>query len=152
MASPNGFEFPSHDLYVDYILLFWRVDSRNLTNIMMFLHSYGISSGQYINSAKSNFFSVDDLVSFVRKVKFILKCSYGIIPFIYLGVPIFLGAPKTLFLQPLTNKFIIKLALWKGKAQSMMGRIQLVNTIISGFFSFSFHIYKCLVSLLKQID
>jgi len=41
---------------------------------MMFLHSYGISSSQYINYAKNIFFFAGDYVSFVRRVKSILKC------------------------------------------------------------------------------
>ena len=44
-----------------------------------------------------------------------------VLSFNYLGVPIFVGAPKCRFLQPLTDKVKLKLASWKGKSLSMMG-------------------------------
>ena len=73
-------------------------------------------------------------------------------PFTYLGVPIFVGAPKGRFLQPLVDKSKLKLASWKGKSLSMMCRIQLVNTVITGVISYSFNLYKWPVSLLKQVE
>jgi len=62
--------------------------------------------------------------------------------FSYLSVPIFMGAPETKFLQLLADWVKLKLTSWKGKSLSMMGRIQLVNTIIYGFLSYNFHVYK----------
>ena len=73
-------------------------------------------------------------------------------PFSYLGVPIFASAPKCRFLQPLADKVKLKLASWKGKSLSMMGRIQLVNTMITRFLAYNFNMYKWLISLLKQVE
>jgi len=54
----------------------------------------------------------------------------------------FVGAPNCQFLQLLANKVKFKLASWKGKSLSMMGRIQLVNTMITRFLAYSFNMYK----------
>jgi len=86
------------------------------------------------------------------KFKNILSCSHGCLPFNYLGVPIFVGASKCRFLQPLVDKVKLKLASWKGKSLSMMGRIQLVNMVITGFLAYSFNMYKWSVSLIKQVE
>jgi len=67
-------------------------------------------------------------------------------------VPIFVGAPKLKFLQSLAEKVKLKFASWKGKSISMMGRIQLVNTVITGFLAYNFNLYKWLTSLLKQVE
>jgi len=67
-------------------------------------------------------------------------------------VPIFVGTPKSRFLQPLADKVKLKLASGKGKSLSMMGRIQLVNTVITGIVAYSFNLYKWHVSLLKQVE
>jgi len=67
-------------------------------------------------------------------------------------VPIFVGAPKGRFLQPLADKVKLKLASWKGKSLSMMGRVQLVNTMITGLLAYSSNLYKWHVSLLKQVE
>jgi len=86
------------------------------------------------------------------KFNVFFSCSHDCLPFNYLGVPIFVGAPKSRFLQPLANKVKLKLASWEGKSLSMMGRIQLVNTVITGILAYSFNLYKCPVYLLKQVE
>ena len=67
-------------------------------------------------------------------------------------MPIFVGAPKCRFLQPLANKVKLKLAYWKVKSLSMMDQIQLVNTVIIRFLTYSFNMYKWSVFLLKQVE
>jgi len=108
--------------------------------------------GQYVNNSKSSFFTMDNNARFVTKIQRILSCSHGCLSFTYLGVSIFVGAPKGQFLQPLTDKVKLKLASWKGKSLSMMGRIQLVNTVIMRLLAYSFNLYKWHVSLLKQVE
>jgi len=119
--------------------------------LSIFLKTYGDFPGQYGNNSKSSFFTMDNSSRFVTKIQHILSCSHGCFPFTYLGVPIFVGAPNGRFLQPLANKVKLKLASWKGKFLSMMGRIQLVNTVITGLLAYSFNLYKWFVSLLKQV-
>jgi len=76
----------------------------------IFLQKYGAFSGQYVNNSKSNFFSTDNSVRFITKVQRDLSCNLGSLPFNYLGVPIFIGAPKLKFLQPLADKVKLKFA------------------------------------------
>ena len=97
------------------------------------------------------FFTMDNSARFVTKIQRFHSYSHGCLHFKYLGVLIFVGAPKSRFLQPLAIKFKLKLASWKGKYLSMMGRIQLVNTVITGILAYSFNLYKWHVSILKQV-
>jgi len=76
------------------------------------------------------------------KIQCILSCSHGCLPFTYLGVSIFVGAPRGRFLQLLVDKVKLKLASWKAKSLSMMSRVQLVNTVITGLLAYSFNLYK----------
>ena len=85
---------------------------------------------------------MDNSARFVTKIQRIFSCNHGCLPFNYLGVPIFVGAPKCQFLQPLVDKVKLKLTSWKGKSLSMMGRIQLVNVVITIFLSYSCNMYK----------
>jgi len=105
---------------------------------MKFLHSYDLASGQWINTSKSHCFIVNASSSFLSKIKDVLGCSKGNIPFNYLGVPIFVGSPKAKFLQPLADKVRSKLAYWKGKSLSIMGRVELVNSVIYDSLSYNF--------------
>jgi len=85
---------------------------------------------------------MDNSARFVTKIQRILSFSHGCLPFTYLGVHIFVGAQMVRFLQPLADKVKLKLASWKGKSLSMMGRVQLVNTVITGLLAYSFNLYK----------
>jgi len=77
---------------------------------------------------------------FVTKIQF--SCSHGCLPFTYLGVSIFVGVSRGRFLEPLADKVKLKFASWKGKSLSMIGRIQLVNTVITGLLAYSFNLCK----------
>jgi len=56
---------------------------------------------------------MDNSTRFVAKIQRILFCSHGCLPFTYLGVFIFVRAPKCQFRQSLANKVKLKLASWK---------------------------------------
>ncbi|GAU48881.1 hypothetical protein TSUD_406600 [Trifolium subterraneum] len=74
------------------------------------------------------------------------------IPFTYLGCPIFVGKPKVIHFQAVTDKIKIKLASWKGALLSIMGRVQLIKAVIHGMLVYSFHIYAWPRSLIKKLD
>jgi len=46
---------------------------------------------------------MDNSARFVTKIQRHLSCSHDILPFNYLGVLIFVGAPKLRFLEPFTG-------------------------------------------------
>jgi len=71
---------------------------------MNFLYLYGSSSGQWINTSKGHSSFSDASIIFNRRVKNILTCNRGSIPFELSRVFIFIGTPKTCFLQPFPNK------------------------------------------------
>ena len=88
----------------------------------------------------------------LRKFNVFLSYSHGLLPFNYLGVFIFVDAPKIRFLQPLADKVKLKLTSWKEKSLNMMDQIQLVNTVVTGFLVYSFSVYKWPASILKQVE
>lgn len=62
-------------------------------------------------------------------------------PINYLGVPIFNGKPKCHYLCIIVDRVLVKLETWKSHLLSMMGRIQLVRSVIQGIIIYSFRIY-----------
>jgi len=76
----------------------------------------------------------------------------GSLPFQYLGCPIFQGKPKCVHFQPIVDRIKVKLATWKGVLLSIMGRVQLVKSIVHGMLVYSFHIYRWPIRLLKILD
>jgi len=53
----------------------------------------------------------------------LLGFSAGIIPFSYLGCPMFKGKPKCAYFLAITVRIEVKLATWKGTMLSIMGRV-----------------------------
>ena len=74
----------------------------------------------------------------------------GFRPLTYLGVPLFTGRPKKAFLLPLSDKIKARLAQWNGKSLSMVGRLTLVKSVISGAFTHSFFICKWSRQIIKE--
>lgn len=152
MAGPKGFKTPSHILYADDIMVFCKGTKKGLRNLMNLFSVYGASSGQILSIGKCQFFAGSISSSRITEIKGILGFSQGNIPFTYLGVPIFKGKLKVIYLQPIADRIKAKLAAWKGSLLSIMGRCQLVNSVINGMLLYNFKIYAWPVSLLKSID
>ncbi|KAK3222027.1 hypothetical protein Dsin_009052 [Dipteronia sinensis] len=127
ISSPRGFFTPTHLLYADDVLIFYRGTVRNLKNIMNAFEVYVT-------------FQVSWLI------------GIGQLPFSYLGVPLFRGKPKKFVIQPIADKIMLKFAKWKGKALSLAGRATLIKLVITGSFVHSFMIYKWSFSLLRLVN
>lgn len=152
LSGPKGFSFPSHTLYADDILVFCKGDKKSLEALMNLFMHYGQASGQLLSLEKCKFYYGKLSAKRVADISYVLGFLAGQLPFNYLGVPLFQGKPKKSHLQPIVDRIKVKLAAWKGKLLSIMGRVQLLKSIIHGMLIYSFHVYAWPVSLLKSID
>jgi hypothetical protein len=91
-------------------------------------------------------------VSLINMIADLLGFSVGTIPFQYLGCNIFQGKPKVIHFRMIADKIKNKLATWKGRILSIMGRVQLVKSIIHGMLVYSFHVYLWPRRLLRLLD
>jgi len=82
-------------------------------------------------------------MSMVRKqaLASILGFQHGSLPFTYLGIPLFKGKPKVVHLQAIGDRLTSKMTSGKGQLLTIMGRVQLVNFVLSGMLVYSFQIY-----------
>ena len=62
----------------------------------------------------------------INKIRQFADMKRGTLPFSYLGDPLFVGAPKRKWLQPLADKICNKFSKWKGKSLSMASRLTLI--------------------------
>lgn len=76
----------------------------------------------------------------------------GSIPFVYLGVPIFYGKPKSRHLNTLADKILSKFDKWSGSLLSLAGRICLVNSVVASSLVHSMMIYRWPRTLVKRVD
>ncbi|XP_019431934.1 PREDICTED: uncharacterized protein LOC109339025 [Lupinus angustifolius] len=125
---------------------------RELFSIKDLFNDYAKASDQCLNLSKCKFFSTQATPRKISKLTNWLGFGVGNLPFNYLGVPVFKGKPKAIHLQPIADKIINKLARWKGSCLSIMGRVELVKSIIHSMLLYNFHIYSWPVNLLKKLD
>lgn len=133
---------PSQCLYADDIFIFCKGTTQNVRNIMQLFQDYVAYSGQIINTNKSKFYSGSIPLSRLHCIAEITGFRYGSIPFTYLGIPLFKGKPKSIHFRSIVDRIQIKLAAWKGKMLTIMGRVQLINVVISNMLVYSFHIIQ----------
>ncbi|KAM5574961.1 hypothetical protein ABKV19_014083, partial [Rosa sericea] len=105
-----------------------------------------------VNKAKSNLFLGRYALSRQNRTCGLLGIRPGQLPFIYLGVPIFIRHPKSEHLVPIADKVRCKLSSWKGKQLSQAGRLQLISSVIESILIYSFHIYEWPKSLLNRVQ
>lgn len=117
------------------------------------LQNYWLLSGQIFNLQKSRIFFSNKVTTTNR---YHLRRHMGVVqgsfPFIYLGVPIFLGASKSSVFKPIADKILSKFASWKCNSLSLTGRVCLVNFIITSSLVYIMMIYRWPRYILKKID
>ncbi|KAF1871994.1 hypothetical protein Lal_00012213 [Lupinus albus] len=141
IIGPKHLKTVSHALFDDDILKFCKSIKREFLCITTLLQDYALASGQHINIAKSKFYTTNASARKISNISPYMGFSAGNLPFNYLGVPIFKGKPK-----------ITKLIKWKGYVLSVMGRVELVKSIIHIMAIYSFYVYSCPSQLIKHMD
>ncbi|GAU17935.1 hypothetical protein TSUD_330600 [Trifolium subterraneum] len=133
--------------------MFFHVTSNSgLKDLKSLFTRYAFESGQAVNASKSTIFVGSITPRRIDLIVNLLNFSVGSLPFNYLGVPIFKGKPKASYLQPIADKIKLKLSAWKASLLSIVGRVQLVRTIVQSMLIYSISIYSWPDSLLKNIE
>ncbi|XP_019430034.1 PREDICTED: uncharacterized protein LOC109337509 [Lupinus angustifolius] len=128
--GPCNLKTPSHVLYADDILIFCKGVKKDLHCLKTLIQNYSQASGQHINLGKCKFYSSKASPRKLADITSYLGFSAGSLPFNYLGVPLFIGKPRRIHLQPIGDRILNKLSTWKGACLSIMGRVELVKSII----------------------
>lgn len=122
----------SHLLFADDTVIFTNGSQGSLRRMMAFLNLYEIYSGQKINLAKSSFYMADTTITQkINQVKSILNIPHKKFPIIYLGAPLFKGAARRSYFQPILDKLRNMISIWKNKLLSQGGRLILIKHVLS---------------------
>jgi len=145
-------QVPSHSLYADDIMIFCKGKMSSIQALMNLFTEYAKASSQIINPAKSTIYSGSISPSRLDHIANMIGFNKGSLPFLYFGVPIFKGKPKSIHLQPIADKIKSKLCAWKASLLSIAGRVQLVKSVIQSMLIHSISVYSWPSALLKQIE
>ncbi|MCI28434.1 RNA-directed DNA polymerase (Reverse transcriptase), partial [Trifolium medium] len=106
-------------MYADDIMIFFKGKFINIEALQLLFQRYALNSGQFVSPSKSTVFAGS--ISSTRLHSIAVKLGFGIgsLPFLYLGVPIFKGKPKTRYLRPVADRVRLKLSAWKASLLSI---------------------------------
>lgn len=108
ISSPRGVTAPSHVVYADDLIVFFKVDMSSVKHHMKLMEDYGELSRQLVSKEKSIIFLASLLLE-KQALQDVMEMTEGKLPFIYLGAPIFKGAAKGAYFK----KTMGRLERWK---------------------------------------
>lgn len=139
-------------MYANDILSFCKGHPSNIQQLINLFTRYSQASGQQVNNSKSYKHSGSITTPRMNVLLNMIGFNRGILPFTYLGVPIFKGKVKYVYLKPIVDKIISKMTAWKGSSLSMVFRSMLVKTIVQSMLTHTITCYNWPTSLLKDIE
>lgn len=94
MHGTRDINIPSHILYVDDMMIFFRGTNSIINALKNVFIIYVAVSDQLVNPHKSSIFAGSMSPHRVSQISNMIVFNIGTLPFTYLGVPIFKGKPK----------------------------------------------------------
>ena len=71
-----------------------------------------------------------------------LQCGVHDLPVIYLGIPLEVNLRKIATWKPVLEKVEKRLALWKGKTLSRVGRLTLIKSVLNNLLMYYLNLFK----------
>ncbi|XP_019435927.1 PREDICTED: uncharacterized protein LOC109342391 [Lupinus angustifolius] len=152
IAGPRNLLTPSHVLYADDVLIFCRRIKRDLLALKHLIIDYAQVPSQSMNTNKCKFYIANANASKIANLASYLGFNADSLPVKYLGVHVFKEKSRKSHMHGIADRIITKLAKWKGLTLSIMGRVELVKSVMQGMLIYSFHIYNWPSQLLKHLD
>ncbi|VFQ86972.1 unnamed protein product [Cuscuta campestris] len=105
LAMPRDAPHIHHLAYADDIVIFTSARGDTLERVRAVLHSYEQISGQAVSFPKGAFYMHPKaLAPVLERVRDTLGCSLDVLPFTYLGCPIYHGRKRIHYFEPVLKK------------------------------------------------
>ncbi|GKE78547.1 putative RNA-directed DNA polymerase, eukaryota, reverse transcriptase zinc-binding domain protein [Tanacetum coccineum] len=133
--------------FADDALLFGEWSRLNASNLINILKCFEMRSGLKVNLDKSRIFRVGVPDNDVSSVASSLGCAHGILPFIYLGLPVGRRMQFNEGWKGVIDRFRDRLSLWKAKTLSIGGRLTLIKLVLGSIpvYRLESHMLPCLL-------
>lgn len=118
----------------------WSV--KNVTNLMYILKCFQMESGLKVNIDTSRLFGIEVDREEVEEWADLLDCRFGVVPFVYLGLPVWSSTRNKEHWRPVIEKFDNRLADRKARLISFGGRLTLVKSVLGSLPLFFLSLFR----------
>lgn len=135
----------THLYFADDVLLFPRGDYQSVELILATFKEFADSTGLKVNPQKCKLFYSGMEENIIQRVKQLTGFTNGSLLVRYLGVPLTCKKQYIVHYFPLVERIISNIRHWTTKLLSIVGRIQLVNSVsldVTQYWMNCFHIPK----------
>ena len=141
----------SHLLFTDDTIVFCDAVQEQVLHIQKVLSCFEVTTGLRVNLAKSEMVLVG-VVDSMQSLADLLCCRIGVLPILYLGMP--LGAQyKTLNVwNPVLEKIERRLASWQTSYLSKGGRLTLLKSTLASLPTYFLSLFAISVSVAQRIE
>lgn len=109
-------------------------------------------SGLRVNFHKSCLMGVNVSEEFLVMASTFLNCKVGLIPFMYLGLPVGANPKKLSTWEPVLERISAKFSSWRNRYISLGGRIVLLNSVLNSIPIFYLSYLKMPVRVIKKVE
>lgn len=117
--------------FVDDTILVGDGSWSNFWAIKSILRGYQMISGLRINMWNSKIYGIGLREHFLQTASYFLSCKIDNIPFKLLGIMVGSNPRRYETWKPILSIFRVKLANWKGRFLSIVGRATLIKSVIN---------------------
>nr|ABN08675.1 RNA-directed DNA polymerase (Reverse transcriptase) [Medicago truncatula] len=142
----------SHLRFADDTLILGEKSWLNVHTIQEGLLLFEQMSGLKVNYNKSMLTEVNIPLSWLSEAASVSNCRTGLIPFVYLGLPIGGDDRKLNFWKLVVDKITAKLLSWNNKFLSFGGRLVLLKSVMSSLPVYFLSFFKAPTGIVSSIE
>ncbi|XP_016540805.1 uncharacterized protein LOC107841371 [Capsicum annuum] len=144
----------AHLQYADDTSIFCDANAGQLKYLRVILILFESVSGLHINWRKSFIYPIYPInnVTDMEYLISILGGEVGILPTVYLGMPLGAKLKSKEIWNDVIERCEKKLSRWKSQYLSLVGRVTLINSVLDALPSYMMTLFPIPVSVIKRLD
>ena len=141
----------SHIQFTDDTLVICLKSKSSLLNFRRLMDIFSVMFGFHINYNKSVLIPFRCDKDWVEEMKLVLRCTLDNLPIGYLGIPLGANPKKISTWEPIIEKVQARIAMWKAKFLSRVGRLVLIKFILNNLPLYYLSLFKMPKSMTRKI-
>ena len=142
----------THLQFADDTLIIGEKSWLNVRSMRAVLLLFEEVSGLKVNFHKSMLTGVNISDSWLTEAAMVMNCRRGVIPFVYLGLPIGGDSRKLSFWKPVVDRIKARLSSWSNNFLSFGGRLVLLKSVMSSLPVYFLSFFKAPAGIISSVE